>query len=146
MRRGRNARIEHVLRRELADTIDDNLKTALQKDLTSMAPGLFVIAVRVTKPKIPEQIRRNYEDMCAPPRMPIHCLRPSAYAFSREAHASCSFLCLTLPSLLSHELYLCVPPPYTRRLRQTRCTLHCDLLTARTRSSCSLYCSVDCRV
>lgn len=46
-----------------ADTIDDNLKTALQKDLTSMAPGLFVIAVRVTKPKIPEQIRRNYEDM-----------------------------------------------------------------------------------
>ncbi len=28
-----------------------------------MAPGLFIQAVRVTKPKIPENIRRNYESM-----------------------------------------------------------------------------------
>ena len=28
-----------------------------------MAPGLFVQAVRVTKPKIPEMIRKNYEMM-----------------------------------------------------------------------------------
>ena len=28
-----------------------------------MAPGLFIQAVRVTKPKIPENIRRNYEAM-----------------------------------------------------------------------------------
>lgn len=45
------------------DQIDENLKTALQKDLTRMAPGLFVQAVRVTKPKIPESIRQNYEQM-----------------------------------------------------------------------------------
>jgi hypothetical protein len=28
-----------------------------------MSPGLSVQAVRVTKPKIPEQIRKNYESM-----------------------------------------------------------------------------------
>ena len=45
------------------DQIDENLKTALQMDLTDMAPGLTVHAVRVTKPKIPESIRKNYELM-----------------------------------------------------------------------------------
>lgn len=48
---------------DLFDQIDENLKTALQNDLTNMAPGLFVLAVRVTKPKIPETIRQNYEKM-----------------------------------------------------------------------------------
>ncbi|XP_067242335.1 erlin-1 isoform X1 [Chanodichthys erythropterus] len=48
---------------ELFDIIDENLKTALQKDLNAMAPGLTIQAVRVTKPKIPESIRRNYELM-----------------------------------------------------------------------------------
>ncbi|XP_064388698.1 erlin-2-like [Halichondria panicea] len=48
---------------QLFDRIDENLKSALQQDLTSMAPGLLVQAVRVTKPKIPESIRKNYELM-----------------------------------------------------------------------------------
>lgn len=48
---------------DLFDQIDENLKIALQEDLTMMAPGLFVQAVRVTKPKIPEAIRHNYEQM-----------------------------------------------------------------------------------
>lgn len=48
---------------DLFDQIDENLKTALQNDLNKMAPGLFVLAVRVTKPKIPETIRQNYEKM-----------------------------------------------------------------------------------
>lgn len=39
------------------------MKTALQQDLTELAPGLKILAVRVTKPKIPETIRRNYESM-----------------------------------------------------------------------------------
>jgi len=47
----------------LFDQIDENLKKALQEDLTQMAPGLRIQAVRVTKPKIPEQIRKNYELM-----------------------------------------------------------------------------------
>jgi len=47
----------------LPDQIDENLKTALQQDLISMAAGLKVQAVRVTKPKIPESIRKNYELM-----------------------------------------------------------------------------------
>jgi len=47
------------------DQIDENLKTALQSDLNVLAPGLYVQAVRVTKPKIPEQIRQNYEAMWA---------------------------------------------------------------------------------
>jgi len=48
---------------DLFDQIDENLRTALQTDLLNMAPGLRVQAVRVTKPKIPESIRRNYEAM-----------------------------------------------------------------------------------
>merc|ERR1719244_1112655 len=48
---------------ELFDQIDENLKGALQQDLTEMAPGLKVLSVRVTKPKIPEAIRKNYELM-----------------------------------------------------------------------------------
>ncbi|XP_071829765.1 erlin-2-B-like isoform X2 [Apostichopus japonicus] len=48
---------------ELFDQIDENLKKALQEDLNKMAPGLTVHAVRVTKPKIPETIRKNYELM-----------------------------------------------------------------------------------
>uniref|UniRef100_UPI00398E454C erlin-2 isoform X3 n=1 Tax=Pristiophorus japonicus TaxID=55135 RepID=UPI00398E454C len=48
---------------ELFDRIDEDLKLALQQDLTGMAPGLIIHAVRVTKPNIPEAIRRNYELM-----------------------------------------------------------------------------------
>merc|ERR1719244_560290 len=48
---------------ELFDQIDENLKKALQQDLTELAPGLRVYSVRVTKPKIPEAIRKNYELM-----------------------------------------------------------------------------------
>ncbi|GMR48778.1 hypothetical protein PMAYCL1PPCAC_18973, partial [Pristionchus mayeri] len=48
---------------DLFDQIDENLKRALQEDLNLMAPGLFVQAVRVTKPKIPEAIRHSYEMM-----------------------------------------------------------------------------------
>ena len=53
----------HEVYIDLFDAIDENLRTALQKDLDNMAPGLRVMAVRVTKPKIPETIRRNYELM-----------------------------------------------------------------------------------
>eukprot|EP00037_Helgoeca_nana_P032812 m.415473 g.415473 ORF g.415473 m.415473 type:complete len:320 (-) comp29640_c0_seq1:1886-2845(-) len=45
------------------DQIDENLNKALQADLDKLAPGLTVMNVRVTKPKIPESIRRNYEEM-----------------------------------------------------------------------------------
>ncbi|XP_072038530.1 erlin-2-like [Amphiura filiformis] len=48
---------------ELFDQIDENLKKALQEDLIQMCPGLIIQAVRVTKPKIPESIRKNYELM-----------------------------------------------------------------------------------
>ncbi|KAJ8263462.1 hypothetical protein COCON_G00159190 [Conger conger] len=47
----------------LFDQIDENLKLTLQEDLTGMAPGIIIQAVRVTKPNIPESIRRNYELM-----------------------------------------------------------------------------------
>ena len=46
-----------------ADQIDENLKIALQEEINNMAPGLFILSVRVTKPKIPEAIRHNYEQM-----------------------------------------------------------------------------------
>jgi len=48
---------------QLFDQIDENLKVALQAELTEMAPGLKIHSVRVTKPRIPEAIRMNYELM-----------------------------------------------------------------------------------
>ncbi|KAH0564422.1 erlin-2-B-like [Cotesia glomerata] len=53
----------HEVYIDLFDQIDENLKNALQKDLNELAPGLSIQAVRVTKPKIPETIRKNYELM-----------------------------------------------------------------------------------
>lgn len=53
----------HEVYIDLFDQIDENLKIALQLDLNEMAPGLRIQAVRVTKPKIPEVIRKNYELM-----------------------------------------------------------------------------------
>jgi len=48
---------------DLFSDIDEQLKNALQKDLNAIAPGLIIQTVRVTKPKIPEAIRKNYELM-----------------------------------------------------------------------------------
>jgi len=46
---------------EQFDTLDDDLAKALQKDCDKYETGIDIIAVRVTKPKIPEQIRQSYE-------------------------------------------------------------------------------------
>lgn len=43
--------------------IDEKMKEALQGDCTRYAPGIEIINVRVTKPAIPESIRRNFEQM-----------------------------------------------------------------------------------
>ena len=48
---------------DLFSTLDESLQEALQTDCDKYAPGIHIIAVRVTKPRIPEQIRRNYEQM-----------------------------------------------------------------------------------
>lgn len=48
---------------DLFDQIDESLKNALQADLKKMAPGLEILSVRVTKPKIPESIQKNYVHM-----------------------------------------------------------------------------------
>jgi regulator of protease activity HflC (stomatin/prohibitin superfamily) len=43
------------------DTLDETLRDALQHDINAYAPGIQIIAIRVTKPSIPEAIRLNYE-------------------------------------------------------------------------------------
>lgn len=43
--------------------IDETMKDALQADCTRYAPGIEIISVRVTKPTIPDSIRRNFEQM-----------------------------------------------------------------------------------
>lgn len=48
---------------DLFDTLDESLANAIQASCNVWAPGIEIIAVRVTKPRIPEQIRRNYETM-----------------------------------------------------------------------------------
>lgn len=43
--------------------IDEKMKDALQVDCTRYAPGIEIISVRVTKPTIPDSIRRNFQQM-----------------------------------------------------------------------------------
>lgn len=64
------------------DQIDENLRTALQADLNEFAPGLRVISVRVTKPKIPESIRKNYEIMEGKDESQILCKHQTNLFFS----------------------------------------------------------------
>ncbi|KAL1551126.1 erlin-2-B-like isoform X1 [Salvia divinorum] len=48
---------------DMFDQIDEKMKDSLQADCTRYAPGIEILSVRVTKPKIPESIRRNFEQM-----------------------------------------------------------------------------------
>lgn len=48
---------------DMFDQIDEKMKDALQGDCTRYAPGIEIISVRVTKPSIPESIRRNFVQM-----------------------------------------------------------------------------------
>ncbi|KAL7260759.1 hypothetical protein ACSBR1_006424 [Camellia fascicularis] len=48
---------------DMFDQIDEKMKDDLQSDCTRYAPGIEIISVRVTKPTIPESIRRNFEQM-----------------------------------------------------------------------------------
>jgi len=43
------------------DELDETLRDALQRDIDIYAPGIKILAIRVTKPKIPQAIRQNYE-------------------------------------------------------------------------------------
>jgi len=45
---------------DLFDTLDESLATALATDLQTWAPGIQIIATRVTKPKIPDSLRHDY--------------------------------------------------------------------------------------
>ena len=53
----------HEVYISLFDTLDEHLATRLQRDCDNWAPGIEIISVRVTKPKIPDTIRYNFELM-----------------------------------------------------------------------------------
>ena len=48
---------------QLFDMLDESLASALQRDLNVWAPGIRIISIRVTKPKIPEQVLKGYEQI-----------------------------------------------------------------------------------
>lgn len=55
----------HTLQEVLIDNfdqLDESLKEALQAGCKQWAPGIEIIAVRVTKPKVPASISENYEN------------------------------------------------------------------------------------
>jgi len=45
------------------ETLDESLKEALVQDINQWAPGIEIIAIRVTKPWIPKHIQQNFEEM-----------------------------------------------------------------------------------
>jgi len=48
---------------DLFHTVDDMLQAALQQSCDTWAPGIEIIAIRITKPRIPDGILKNYEQM-----------------------------------------------------------------------------------
>jgi regulator of protease activity HflC (stomatin/prohibitin superfamily) len=48
---------------DLFETLDESLVEALQKDCEIWAPGIEILSIRVTKPRIPEKIKKNYEEI-----------------------------------------------------------------------------------
>jgi len=69
---------------DLFDTIDENLKETLQKSANLFDTGIDILAVRVTKPRIPETIRKNYERMEAE-RTQLLVVTEHAKVIEREA-------------------------------------------------------------
>lgn len=47
------------------DRLDEELQAALEAVLVKWSPGIEIISVRVTKPRIPKSIKSNYEAMAA---------------------------------------------------------------------------------
>jgi len=45
------------------DTLDEALAKAIQDDCNKWSTGITVVAIRVTKPRIPERVRKNYEEV-----------------------------------------------------------------------------------
>lgn len=45
------------------DALDENLNDALTEGASKWAPGIEIISIRVTKPKIPDNLMRNYEQI-----------------------------------------------------------------------------------
>ena len=43
------------------DNLDEQLVQKLQEDCNHWAPGIQIIAIRVTKPNIPRHLMENYE-------------------------------------------------------------------------------------
>ncbi|CDW91496.1 spfh band 7 phb domain-containing membrane-associated protein [Stylonychia lemnae] len=43
------------------DALDEQLANSLQNDCNKWAPGIEIIAIRVTKPRIPDTLLKNYE-------------------------------------------------------------------------------------
>lgn len=57
---------QHTLQEVFIDkfhTLDETLKEILQRDIDQWAPGLRIISIRVTKPRIPRGIQQNYEQI-----------------------------------------------------------------------------------
>jgi len=48
---------------DMFDRLDESLVQSLQTSCNVWAPGIQIVAIRVTKPRIPETIRLNYEEM-----------------------------------------------------------------------------------
>eukprot|EP01102_Stenamoeba_stenopodia_P012483 TRINITY_DN3957_c0_g1_i1.p1 TRINITY_DN3957_c0_g1~~TRINITY_DN3957_c0_g1_i1.p1 ORF type:complete len:309 (+),score=91.45 TRINITY_DN3957_c0_g1_i1:120-1046(+) len=48
---------------DLFHTVDERLVQALQEGCSSWAPGIEIIAIRITKPRIPASVLANYEKM-----------------------------------------------------------------------------------
>ena len=53
----------HEVYIEMFDQLDEQLVAVLQHTADSWAPGIEIIAIRVTKPNIPKELEKNYVEI-----------------------------------------------------------------------------------
>ncbi|XP_028785596.1 erlin-2-like [Neltuma alba] len=73
---------------DIFDQIGNKMKDTLQADCTRYVPGIEVISVRVTKPSIPDRIRRNFEQMEEERSKVASCLLEKQKVAEKEAETS----------------------------------------------------------
>jgi regulator of protease activity HflC (stomatin/prohibitin superfamily) len=87
----------------VAGQIDDIMREKLQADCTKYAPGIEIMSVRVTKPRLPPAIEANYEAMEAE-RTRAGVARERALVVAQEAETEHRRAVMMVSAPASHML------------------------------------------
>lgn len=88
----------HQVYIDLFDTIDESLKATLQRDCEKFDTGIEIIAVRVTKPRIPDVSRRYYFHVYLVSMMGFDLCNPFVFVFDGPSLSHSWCVIITIPA------------------------------------------------